>query len=179
MPGGGGLVVMDCSQRVVFKVDGCGIIGKQGELITRDGQGEPILLIRQKGGIVQALSLHKQWKGYSYDYQGLQKLVFSIKEPNACFSRHNAIRISIEPKGSGGHGRDWDFEVKGYFPDRDCSIVDSKGNVVAQVGVKEEIEKVMTSKDLYHVVVKPGMDQAFVFGVIAVLDYIHHESTTC
>lgn len=48
-----------------------------------------------------------------------------------------------------------------------------------QVGVKEEIEKVMTSKDLYHVVVKPGMDQAFVFGVIAVLDYIHHESTTC
>lgn len=48
VPGGGGLVVMDCSQRVVFKVDGCGIIGKQGELIIRDGQGEPILLIRQK-----------------------------------------------------------------------------------------------------------------------------------
>lgn len=48
-----------------------------------------------------------------------------------------------------------------------------------QVGVKEEIEKVMTSKDLYHVVVQPGIDQAFVFGVIAVLDYIYHESTRC
>jgi len=45
--------------------------------------------------------------------------------------------------------------------------------------VNKEVEKLMESKDLYNVVVKPGMDQAFVFGVIAVLDYIHGESTYC
>jgi len=43
----------------------------------------------------------------------------------------------------------------------------------------KEVEEVMENNDFYHVVVKPGMDQAFVFGVIAILDYIHGESTTC
>lgn len=45
--GGGGFVVMNCSQRVVFQVDGCGILGKKGELILRDSDGDAILLIRQ------------------------------------------------------------------------------------------------------------------------------------
>lgn len=45
--------------------------------------------------------------------------------------------------------------------------------------MKKEVEKVMAGKDLYQVVVKPGIDQAFVFGVIAILDYIYDGSTRC
>ncbi|KAJ4834712.1 hypothetical protein Tsubulata_007667 [Turnera subulata] len=175
---GGGFVVTDCSQNVVFRVDGCGVLGTTGELILRDGIGNPVLLIRRKGGMVQALSIYRKWKGYSYDYEGSQRLVFSLKEPsNSCFVRNNAIRVSTEPRTGKG---DWDFEVKGYFPDKACSIVDPRGNIVAQIGVKKEIGQLMKeNKDLYHVIVKPRIDQAFVFGVIAVLDYIYGESTTC
>ncbi|GAB2287133.1 hypothetical protein Dimus_021519 [Dionaea muscipula] len=36
MVGGGGFVVMNSRQEVVFKVEGCGILGKKGELILRD-----------------------------------------------------------------------------------------------------------------------------------------------
>jgi len=43
----------------------------------------------------------------------------------------------------------------------------------------KEVEELVENKDLYHVVVKPGMDQAFVFGVIAILDHIYGESTHC
>nr|AFK37269.1 unknown [Lotus japonicus] len=71
---------------------------------------------------------YKKWKGYRVDYEGLQNLVFSLKEPNSCLARNNRIRISIEPSNKG-----WDFEIGGYFPDKHCSIVDTKGNVVAQV----------------------------------------------
>lgn len=53
------------------------------------------------------------------------------------------------------------------------------GCLIAQVGVKKEVEKVMAGRDLYQVVVKPGIDQAFVFGVIAILDYIYDGSTRC
>ncbi|KAF2304119.1 hypothetical protein GH714_027390 [Hevea brasiliensis] len=175
---GGGFVVTDCSQKVVFRVDGCGVVGKKGELILRDCDGEPLLLIRRKGGLVQALSIHRKWKAYTSDYEGSQKLVFSLKEPNSCLARNNTIRVSAEPRIS-KRAFDWDFEIKGYFPDRDCSIVDYSGNIVAEIGTRKEVTEVMTSKDLYHVVVKPGIDQAFIFGVIAVLDYIYCESTRC
>lgn len=82
--------------------------------------------------MVEALSIHKKWKGYTFDYLGSQKLVFTLKEPRPipCFAKSNAIRISTEPKGS---TKEWDFEIKGYFPDRNCSIIDSIGNIVAQV----------------------------------------------
>jgi uncharacterized protein YxjI len=45
---GGGLVVMDGNQRVVFHVEGCGILGVNGELIIRDGNGTAVLFIRKK-----------------------------------------------------------------------------------------------------------------------------------
>ncbi|EOY30241.1 LURP-one-related 6 [Theobroma cacao] len=170
---GGGFVVTDCSQKVVFRIDGCGVLGTKGELVLRDGNGDALLLIRRKGGMVEALSIHKRWKGYTFDYEGSQKLVFTLKEPrSSCLAKNNAIRIATEPKGSS-------FEIKGYFPDRNCSIIDSIGNIVAQIGVKKEVDELMASKDLYHVVVNPGIDQAFVFGVISVLDYIYGESTRC
>ncbi|GLT74303.1 hypothetical protein SLA2020_461080 [Shorea laevis] len=171
---GGGFVVTNCSQKVVFRVDGCGVLGIKGELVLRDGDGGALLLIRRKAGMVEALSLHKKWKGYTFDYEGSQKVVFTLKEPlsHPFVARNNAIKISTEPSGSC-------FEVKGYFPDRDCTIVDSTNNVIAQIAVRKEVEELMSSKDLYQVLVKPGVDQAFVFGIIAVLDYIHGESTRC
>ena len=45
---GGGFVVTDCSQKVLFKVDGCGVLGTRGELMVRDGDGVALLLIRRK-----------------------------------------------------------------------------------------------------------------------------------
>jgi uncharacterized protein YxjI len=45
---GGGLVVMDGNQRVVFHVEGCAILGVNGELIIRDGDGTTVLFIRKK-----------------------------------------------------------------------------------------------------------------------------------
>ncbi|KAF4363585.1 protein LURP-one-related 6 [Cannabis sativa] len=186
---GGGFVVTDCSQRVIFRVDGCGISGPKEELILRDAQGEALLLVRRKGGIVEALSInYKTWRGHSFDYEGAPKLVFSLKEPTnivkSCLARNNLIRISVGPKPKGitiCTTKNWDFEIKGHFPDRDCSIVDSRsGNEVARIGIKKEVSELMDkSKDVYHVVVKPGIDQAFVFGVIATLDYIYGESTSC
>ncbi|MED6119490.1 hypothetical protein PIB30_012397 [Stylosanthes scabra] len=175
---GGGFVVSECgSQRVVFRVDGCGVHGTKGELLLRDANADALLLMRRKRGMVEALSIYKNWKGYSLEYEGLQNLVFSLKEPNSCLVKNNGIQISTEPRVDSKKSRD--FEISGYFPAKNCSIVDTSGNIVAQVGVKKEVEKLMESKDLYHVVVKPGIDQAFVFGVIAILDYIYGESTRC
>ncbi|CAH2052233.1 unnamed protein product [Thlaspi arvense] len=164
---GGGFVVTDCKEKTVFKIDGCGVLGTRGELVLKDGDGNDLLLIHKKGGIVQALSIHNKWRGCSYDYKGRPKPVFTLKDPkHSCFSITGSIRISVQPGNSY-------FDVKGYFPDRDCSIIDSTGNVIAQV--KEWIG----SRDIYKVGTKANVDKAFVFGVISVLDYIYGESTSC
>lgn len=84
--------------------------------------------------MVEALSFYRKWKGYGLDYEGSdsQNLVFSLKESNnSCLVKNNAIRISTHPRTISSKG--WDFEISGYFPDKCCSIVDSRGNVVAQV----------------------------------------------
>lgn len=175
---GGGFVVSECGHKVAFRAEGCGLLGKKGEIVLRDGNDDPLLLIRRKGGMVEALDINIRWKGYAFDYKGSQKLLFSLKEPNSCLVRNNPIRISTEPKTCGSKLA---FEIKGYFQDRACCILDSSGNIVAQVGVRKEVEEMMTATngDLYHVVVKPGVDQAFVIGIIAVLDYIYDGSTRC
>jgi hypothetical protein len=36
------------SHNVVFIVDGCGILGSKGEIMVKDGEGEPILFISKK-----------------------------------------------------------------------------------------------------------------------------------
>ncbi|XP_058213493.1 protein LURP-one-related 6-like [Rhododendron vialii] len=174
---GGGFVVTDCTQKVVFRVDGCGILGKDGEVVLRDAEGDSLLLIRRKEGIVEALNINKHWKGYAFNYEGSQKKVFTLKEPNSYLMKNNPIKISTQPRGC---GTQWDFQTKGSFHDRTCSIVESTGNIIAEIGIRKDVEEMMMgSRDLYHVIVKPGTDQAFVFGVIAVLDYIYDGSTRC
>ncbi|XP_021902060.1 protein LURP-one-related 6 [Carica papaya] len=172
---GGGFVVTDSAHNVIFRVDGCGVVGTRGQLILRDANGDALLLIRRKEGMVEALSIHRKWKGLTFDYEGRPKLVFILKEPKkSCLAYNNTIKISLLPTNNNS-----DFYVRGYFSDKDCTIVDSTGYTVAQIGVTKEIEELMASKDVYHVIIKPGMDKAFIFGVIAILDYIHHESTSC
>lgn len=169
---GGGFVVTDFSHNVVFIVDGCGILGSKGELMVKDGDGEQILFISRKGGIVQALSTRNKWNGYSMDYQGKNKLVFSLTDPKSCIAKGAPVRIHIEPKR---HCNNWDFEICGSFADRNCRIIDCTGKIVAQMGKKE----LVGSNDFYHVTVQSGCDQAFIIGVMAVLDNIHGESTRC
>ncbi|XP_077234644.1 protein LURP-one-related 6-like [Tasmannia lanceolata] len=151
---GGGFVVTNTNQTVVFKVDGCGTLGIKGQLILRDGDGESLLYIRRKGGIVQALSVNKQWKGFLIDYEGAEKLVFTLREPTSWALKSSKIRVSVESKT---HNNDWDFEIKGSFVDRACCINDRKGNIVAQVRKLDEVEELMSRKDVYHLLVNQAL----------------------
>jgi hypothetical protein len=64
------------------------------------------------------------------DYQGKDKLAFSLTDPKSCIATSTPMRIHIEPKR---HCTNWDFEIGGSFVDRDCRIIDCTGKTVAQV----------------------------------------------
>lgn len=162
---GGGLTVVDASQRLVFTVEGCGILGKKDELLLKDADGNALLLIRHtQGGIIEALALTRKWKGFSYDnYSGPPKPVFTLKQPISCFSVNSSIKISA---GSTG------FAIRGNLWDGSCTVVNCYGQLIAEVEVKNV-------EDMYSVKIMGGADQVFVIGVIAVLDYINGGSTAC
>lgn len=94
-----------------------------------------------QGGLVEALSIYRQWRGYSsLEYEKSQKPVFRVKEPNySCMINPNQIKISIDARAYNNHNQD--FEIKGYFPDRTCSIMDSNGIVIAKVMVDDVARK--------------------------------------
>lgn len=48
---GGGFVAMDASQAIAFAVDGCCVLGVNGECMVKDGNGNSILFISKKVGI--------------------------------------------------------------------------------------------------------------------------------
>ena len=70
------------------------------------------------------------------EYEGSdQRPVFRVKEPKySCIVNRNLTKISIDAREyNNDNAINQDFEIKGYFPDRACCIIDSKGNVIAQV----------------------------------------------
>lgn len=86
--------------------------------------------------MVGAMSNYRKWKGY--EGSQTKKLVFSLKEPKkSCLVKNTRIRICTEPRTISEEA--WDFEVRGYFPDKTCTIVDSRGNLVAQVRKPDKI----------------------------------------
>ncbi|CAH2072264.1 unnamed protein product [Thlaspi arvense] len=186
MVNGGGFVVSNSKQQIVFRVDGCGVLGTKGKLLLRNGDGDDLLLIRKMGGMVQALNMvHKKWEGFGYDNEGAQKLVFTLKDPkDTCLVQNGIIRILVhgKPKISTRniYNNNNYVEIKGSFAERACNIIDSDGRAIAQVRIEKEMEEMVgNKKDIYQVIVKAKVDQAFIVGVIAILDYIHGESTIC
>ncbi|XP_042386210.1 protein LURP-one-related 6-like [Zingiber officinale] len=169
---GGGFVVMNSTQNAVFMVEGCSSLGAKGQLRLKDGHGGLLLSITKKESIVQSLSIRNRWDGYSIDCEGEKKFIFSLTDPKCPIGKE--IKIKIEHQGATTKGCRQYFQVNGSFVHRTCSIEDHRGNIIAQLEAKGS-----NGRDWYNVTVQPGHDQAFVIGVLAVLDNIHGESTRC
>ncbi|CAN6478689.1 unnamed protein product [Victoria cruziana] len=165
---GGGFVVSDCSsQQLIFRTEACAAFGVKGELVLRDSDGIALFLVRKK-----AVSFHRQWRAYSLDYEGIERLIFSVKEPLLCFTKKCSLKVQLATSSFNA----WDFEISGSFTGRACTIKDHGGKLVAEVRAQNKAGT-LVSKDLYYVIVQPGFDQAFVFGIIAILDNIYEGST--
>ncbi|XP_047319620.1 protein LURP-one-related 6-like [Impatiens glandulifera] len=176
--GGGGIVVTESStQKVVFKVedDGC-LNKKRSEVMLRDCDGKPLLLLRREKVIGDAVRMSREWKGYAFGYnEDSRKVVFRLKQPHSWLVRNGWCRPITVSAGQSDCCGGWDFQVKGFFKERACAIVDSMGNALAQVIGMEKMKK-WVSNDIYSVAVRSEADSTFVFAIISLLDHIDRMS---
>nr|ABR17557.1 unknown [Picea sitchensis] len=173
---GGGFVVTDCGGNEVFRVEGCGLMVKH-QAVLKDGEGKPILTLKRKVGVVEVFSFHKQWQGFVRDeIDGVEKPIFKVTASTLSCSEKNPIKVSLT--NSSNHRKRLEYEIVGSFTERACGIYADSNFIVAEVKMNDAITDVMGSiKDIYSVVVQPGVDQAFVFGLVAVLDKLNGEDS--
>lgn len=165
---GGGFVVMDCGGNEVFRAEGCGAMVKH-QAVLNDGEGKAILTLKRKIGVVEVFSFHKHWNGFVKDeIDGNEKPIFKVTASTLTFSEKNPIKVSLT--NSPNTGKRVEYEIVGSFSERACVIYDDSHSIVAEVKVNDAITDVMANmKNIYSVVVQPGIDQAFVFGLVTVL----------
>lgn len=89
---------------------------------------------------MQALNMvHKKWEGFGYDNEGVERVVFTLKDPkDSCLVQNGSIRILVhgKPKISTRniYNKNNNYvEINGSFAERACNIIGSDGRVIAQV----------------------------------------------
>jgi uncharacterized protein YxjI len=167
---GGGFVVTNCGGNEVFRAEGCGPMVKN-QAVLKDGEGNPILAMKRKVGVVQVFCFQTQWKGFVSDgIDGCDKPIFKVTASAVSCCQKNPIKVSLTNSYKNKTGSD--YKIVGSFAERDCVVYDHSGAIAAEIFVNTALNDV---KDIYSVAVRPGVDQAFVFGLVAILDKLSEE----
>lgn len=164
---GGGLVVTDCGGNEVFRLEGCGPTVKH-QSVLKDCDGKTILELKRKDGVAQVLCFRKQWKGFvSDEMDDHQKPIFKVNASAISCWQKKPMKVSLTD--SYKSKKQWDYEIMGSFTERAYGVYDDSGAIVAEVTLTNAL------KDIFSVSVQPGVDQAFVFGLAAVLHKLNVE----
>lgn len=142
----------------------------KNEAVLKDGEGNSILSLKRKVGLVEVLCFRTKWKGFvkeEIDEQEKPILKVTASAVSCCY-KGDPIKVSLT--NSEKNKRGWDYKIVGTFTERSCGIYDHSGAIAAEVNTA-----IADVKYIYSVVVRAGVDQAFVFGVIAVLDKLSEE----
>eukprot|EP01018_Ginkgo_biloba_P039551 Gb_19661 [translate_table: standard] len=156
---GTGFMVTDSNGNMVFRVESYGSSLKE-EVVIMDGAGRALLTLRHKN---QRLSLYDRWEGFYGELAGDHK-------PKPSFS---VKRLSKPAQKLMNSKKQCGYKIEGSFCNRDCTIYSGCQSLVAQIKRKQATSEVMLEKDVFSLVVQPGFDQAFVVGMIVILDHVN------
>eukprot|EP01018_Ginkgo_biloba_P039552 Gb_09869 [translate_table: standard] len=159
---GDGFTVFDSTGDLVFRVDTYGS-NVNDELTLMDGGGKALLTLRRK-----IPSLHSRWEGFLGEKLYGQKPLFTVRR-SSILSTNASVEVFMN---SSYFCRNCDYQVEGSFAQRCCTIHSASRRAVAEVKRKCATTGVMLGKDVFTLLVEPGIDRAFVMGLIVVLDHI-------
>ncbi|KAH9289871.1 hypothetical protein KI387_033988, partial [Taxus chinensis] len=156
---GEGFTVFDSNGNLLFRVD------TFDDLLLMDAQGKPLLTLCRK-----LPSLHQRWEGFLGDKADGQKPLFTVRK-SSILPTKNCVQVFMNC------GFFWkpcaDYEIEGSFSQRCCSIYANAPRIpAAQVKRKCGAAGIMLGKDVFSLCIERGFDQAFIMGLIIVLNQI-------
>nr|ABK26200.1 unknown [Picea sitchensis] len=161
-----GFTVFDSSGNLVFRVDNYASDLKD-EIVLMDAAGMALLTIRRKSW----LSLQNQWKGFLGEFRDGKKPLFVVRRVTSLLIPTKTLAEVYMCSSAKRKGKpQFDYRVEGYYAKRSFTILNSLNKVVAEVKPKQVRSEITLGGDVFNLTVNPGYDQAFVMGLIVVLD---------
>ncbi|KAH9289872.1 hypothetical protein KI387_033989 [Taxus chinensis] len=168
---GQGFTALDSNGNLLFRVD------TYDDLLLMDARGKPLLTLCRK-----LPSLHQRWEGFLGNKIDGKKPLFTVRK-SSILPTNNCVQVFLncgficKPCA--------DYEIEGSFSQRGCTIYASTPRVpAAMVGFfcvsvisgtvkrKRGAAGIMLGKQVFSLCIEHGFDQAFIMGLIIVLDQI-------
>lgn len=161
-----GFTVYDPSGNLVFRVDNyCS--HPKNKVLLMDAAGTALLTMRRK-----RLSLHNEWQGFLGEFQDAQKPLFVVKRASSLLIPTNKLaEVYVGVSTKSNQKPHSDYHIEGCYAKRSFTILNSCGDLVAEVKPKQvRSADIKLGGDVFNLVVWPGYDHAFIMGLIVVLD---------
>lgn len=166
---GSGYTVFDSSGNLVFRVDNYAY-DPSHQLFLMDTAGNVLLTLLHK-----RLSFNDRWEAYRGDRYGCGiKPVFSVlKSALTLFSSKPSAKVVLNPTKRRNTNL-CDYEIEGSLcnPSSSFTVFGSSRQIIAQAKRKVAKPDIMLGEDVLSLVVQPGIDQAFVMGLLIVFNQI-------
>ncbi|CAL9053641.1 unnamed protein product [Musa banksii] len=165
-----GFSIYDNKGRLAFRVDNYSRKHKcfEGELLLMDGNGKAVMALRPQ----QILSMHDRWSGFKGEDDlrtSYKTHVFSMRRRSILQSCEEAEVFMDTPDDQSPVAS---FRTEGCFKRRNCKILDSKGEEVAQISPKKVNKSVTLSDDVFNLIIQPAMDTELVMAFLVIMDRI-------
>jgi len=161
-----GFTVFDSTGNLVFRVDNYPS-DPQDEVVLMDAAGTALLTMRRK-----RLSLQHEWQGFLGDFLDAQKPLFVMRRAASLLiptKRLAEVYVCSSAKRNKKKAHS-DYRVEGCYNKRSFTLLNSFNEIVAEVKPKQVRSDIRLGGDVFNLTVSPGYDQAFVMGLIIVLD---------
>ncbi|XP_074270258.1 protein LURP-one-related 12-like [Silene latifolia] len=164
---GDGFIVYDPNGDIIFRVDLYSPMKPLG-LVLMDTFGKPLLTLLHKRP-----TLHHRLEGFLGETSDGQQSILSIWKSMMI----GQSKMMVELYHESSPDVPIEYQIEGSYNERSCTIFrmqhDTSSVHVAQIKRKvEPTRNMVLSRDVFSLIVQPGVDAAFVMGLVLALDKI-------
>lgn len=157
-------IITEANGEVVFRVRGKKVDWYKSKRELVDENGKVVVYMEEKPWTIKNV-----WKAYS---PGESEALFTLKSLSA-FTCKPKVNIFL---ASNTAQKKPDYTIEGSFLAKKCLIYFGE-ELVTEVTREASLKNILITKSIFNVIIHPGVDVAFIFSIIIIMDkiYVHDD----